>query len=168
MPKIIENLPRMLTEEARRQVQSAGYGALTIRSVAAQCGVGIGTVYNYYPSKEALVASFLLEDWKAVMETVCSYAEAAEDPIAVSQVIYDNLNAFSLRHQAVFRDEAATVGFSGSFSRYHGLLRSQLAAPIRKFCPDDFTADFVAEALLVWTIDGRPFRDIRSIIQKLF
>ena len=53
MPKIIENLDQRLKEEARRQIRESGYSAMTIRSVAAACGVGVGTVYNYYPSKEA-------------------------------------------------------------------------------------------------------------------
>ena len=55
MPKIIENLESKLLEEAKRQIQESGYGAMTIRSVAKGCGVGVGTVYNYFPSKEALL-----------------------------------------------------------------------------------------------------------------
>ena len=40
MPKIIENLESKLIEEAKKQVEQSGYGALTIRSVAKACGVG--------------------------------------------------------------------------------------------------------------------------------
>ena len=50
MPKIIENLKARLIAEAKRQIEEAGYGAVTIRSVASSCGVGVGTVYNYFPS----------------------------------------------------------------------------------------------------------------------
>ena len=60
MPKIIENLESRLVEEARRQAWEGGYSAVTIRSVAAACGVGVGTVYNYFESKDALLAAFLL------------------------------------------------------------------------------------------------------------
>ena len=63
MPKIIENLREKLLEEAKCQVMEQGYAAMTIRSVASACGVGVGTVYNYFSSKDMLVASFLLEDW---------------------------------------------------------------------------------------------------------
>ena len=34
MPKIIENLPQRLLEEARRQIETSGFSAMTIRSVA--------------------------------------------------------------------------------------------------------------------------------------
>ncbi len=50
MPKIIENLQSKLIEEAKKQIEEAGYGAMTIRSVAKACGVGVGTVYNYFSS----------------------------------------------------------------------------------------------------------------------
>ena len=46
MPKIIENLETKLIEEAKKQFETSGYSALTIRSVAKACGVGVGTVYN--------------------------------------------------------------------------------------------------------------------------
>ena len=70
MPKIIENLESKLIQEARRQIAEIGYSAMTIRSVAKACGVGVGTVYNYFPSKEALVATHLLEDWKQCVTAV--------------------------------------------------------------------------------------------------
>lgn len=168
MPKIIENLPRRLMEEARRQVRESGYSALTIRSVAKGCGVGVGTVYNYYASRDALVASFLLEDWNSCLETIHADAETAAHPQPVLKTVYDSLVHFLKQHEAVFRDETAAAGFSGSFGHYHSLLRSQLAEPIRRFCPDDFTAEFIAEAMLVWTVAGKSFEEIYPLIQKLF
>ena len=59
MPKIIENLENRLISEAKKQIAEAGYNAVTIRSVAKACGVGVGTVYNYFESKEALLAAFM-------------------------------------------------------------------------------------------------------------
>lgn len=167
MPKIIENLPQKLLEEARRQIQANGYTALTIRSVAKGCGVGIGTVYNYYASKDALVAAFMLADWKQCVTAIDACSRESETPEPVLRAIYDNLAAFSARYDAIFRDKTAASGFSGSFGRYHALLRSQLAAPVRKFCPDDFTADFLAESMLVWTVTGIPFETIFPVIKKL-
>ena len=167
MPKIIENLPELLAAEARKQVEEAGYGALTVRSVAKACGVGVGTVYNYYPSKEALVASFMLSDWKVCVAAMEQSSEKAEALSAVLQTVHQQLLYFIDLHSRIFRDNAAMQGFTGSLSRYHNLLRSQLAAPIRKFCPDDFTAEFIAEALLTWTIAGKSFGELESIIKKL-
>ena len=168
MPKIIENLEKNLIDEARRQVAQGGYAGVTIRSVAAACGVGVGTVYNYFPSKDALLASFMLEDWKDCVKAIEETAARSTDPRPVAESICHQLLAFARLHQAVFRDEAALRSFSGSFGGYHTVLRSQLAAPLRRFCADDFTAEFAAEALLGWTMHGKSFDEIYGIVGKLF
>lgn len=168
MPKIIMNLENKLIEEAKRQILESGYGAVTIRSVAKGCGVGVGTVYNYFPSKDALLATYLLEDWNSCIlsiRAVSTYSETAEP---VLRCIYDQLNAFASRHASIFRDETAAAAFAGSFSRYHGMLRSQLAQPLEKFCAAKFDAEFISEALLNWTMAGKSFPEIYGILRKLF
>ena len=168
MPKIIENLPQRLAEEARRQIEESGYTAMTIRSVAKGCGVGVGTVYNYFPSKESLIATHLLEDWKVCVDTIRQASDCAQSPQPILECIYEQLTGFASRHQAIFRDEAAASGFSGSFSQYHGILRSQLAAPLAKFCNSDFASQFIAESLLTWTMAGKSFGEIYEMLKKLF
>ena len=167
MPKIIENLQQKLVHEARRQVQECGYAALTIRSVATACGVGVGTVYNYFSSKDALVAAFMLEDWQQCMSAVTTQAEENTHPRPVLECIHHQLHHFILHYQSIFADEAALANFSGSPSPYHSLLRQQLAQPLCKFCAEEFTAEFIAEAMLTWTVAGKGFEDIYAIIEKI-
>ena len=168
MPKIIENLEVKLIEEAKKQITESGYSDMTIRSVAKQCGVGVGTVYNYFPSKEAMLATYMLADWKECIAAISAVSTYSESPKPVVLFIFDQLLLFADRHQAIFRDETAAAAFAGSFSRYHAMLRSQLAAPLRKFCASDFSADFIAESLLTWTMAGKNFDEIFGIIEKLF
>ena len=168
MPKIIENLENRLMEEAQRQIESVGYNATTIRSVAQACGVGVGTVYNYFPSKDMLVAAYMLTDWQDCMTVIQAVGNHAIDPKPVVQCIYDQIRTFAIRHRSVIMDEAASAGFSSVYNRYHVLLRSHLAAPLRKFCPDDFTAEFIAESLVNWAKTEHDFETIYSLIQKLF
>lgn len=168
MPKIIENLPRRLLEEARRQIEESGYGSLTIRTVAKNCGVGVGTVYNYYRSKDELVAAFMLEDWMVCMNAVRACGETAEAAEPVLRAVHEGLAAFIGQHQAVFRDEDAAVAFSGSIGRYHALLRAQLSEPLRRFCADDFMAEFIAESMLTWTVAGVPFEKLYELVRRLF
>ena len=168
MPKIIENLDRRLLEEVRQQLDRGGYEAVTIRSIAKGCGVGVGTVYNYFPSKEALVATHLLEDWKRCTVTIQTLADRSQEAEPVLRCVYDQLIGFAQRHQAIFRSEAAAASFAGSFSQYHDLLRSQLAEPLCPFCGSRFAAQFVAESLLTWSMAGKTFDEIYEILNKLF
>jgi len=168
MPKIIKDLEEKLLAEAQRQIEDQGYGAMTVRSVAKACGVGVGTVYNYFPSKDDLVATYMLADWKnciAAIEAVSTYSESHK---SVVRCIHDQLLQYADRHMSLFRDEAAATTFAGTFSPRHAKLRSQLAAPLRKFCDSDFTAEFVAEALLTWTMAGKPLDEICGILDRLF
>ena len=168
MPKIIENLESRLMEEAQKQIREVGYSAMTIRSVAKACGVGVGTVYNYFPSKEALIANHLLSDWTKCITAITAVSTYSDSAKPVMLCIYDQLVAFAQRHASIFRDESATTSFAGSFSKYHSMLRAQLAAPLRKFCSSDFAAEFAAEALLTWTMTGKPFDEIYGIMKPLF
>ena len=168
MPKIIENLPQKLAQEAQRQIMESGYSAVTIRSVAKACGVGVGTVYNYYPSKDALVAQFMLADWESCISAIKACADTAKGHEPVLWSIYEGLTQFMQRHEVILRDENAAASFSGTSGKYHELLRSQLSAPLRKFCRDDFTADFIAEAMLTWTVSGKSFDELQKVLTKLF
>lgn len=167
MPKIIENLPQRLIEEARRQVEEAGFSAITMRSVAKSCGVGVGTVYNYFPSKEALVASFMLEDWKKCIASIEGVAARSQTLEPVLRIIYEKLTLFMEQYDPIFRDSSAAASYTGSTSRYHSVLRSQLSAPVRKFCRDDFTAEFIAEAVLSWTVAGKDFDELKAVLLRI-
>lgn len=168
MPKIIENLEPRLLEEAKKQIEEHGYGAMTIRSVATACCVGVGTVYNYFESKDKLVATYMLKDWEQCIFAIHDLSVNSDMLKPVLQGMYDQLCAYAMRHKSLFEDPTASSSFAGSFSRYHTLLRQQLAEPLQKFCFDGFHAEFIAEALLTWTMAKKSFDEIYGVIGKLF
>lgn len=168
MPKIIEGLEDRLKQEARTQIEAAGYAAMTVRSVAAACGVGVGTVYNYFPSKDALIAAYMLEDWRMCMTLIHQAGANAAEPGPVLCCMYHQLRHFAHRHKALLGDAAAASAFAGAWGQYHSLLRSQLAKPLEPFCAGPFEAEFSAEALLTWTMAGKSCDEICGILDKLF
>ena len=175
MPKIIENIREKLLEEAKRQVMELGYSSMTIRSVASACGVGVGTVYNYFPSKDILIASFILEDWficKQAIDEGCRENMTTEMAL---RSIYDGLNIFLSKYEVLFKDESAGVAFSASFSKErHKMLCNQIAQPLLPFCQKqtrvkaEFLAEFVAESLLNWACSEASFEDVKSVLLQLF
>lgn len=167
MPKIIENLESRLIAEACRQIEEVGYGAVTIRSIAKACGVGVGTVYNYFPSKDDLLARYLLADWTECITAINAVSTYSDNPLPVLRCIYDHLLAYIQQHQTIFQDPSAAASFVASFNHHHQQLRTQLGAPLRKFCEDDFTAEFVAANLLIWTASRKDFEEIYRLLKKL-
>jgi hypothetical protein len=88
-------------------------------------------------------------------------------PIFHMRTIHEKLRLFMEQYDPIFRDESATASYTAATSRYHGMLRSQLAAPIRKFCRDDFTAEFIAEAMLSWTVAGKDFDELKAVLLRI-
>ena len=116
MPKVLDNPRQKLLQEARCQVEEKGYSAMTIRSVAKACHVSVGTVYNYFPSKEALVATHLLEDWTRCVDAIRAVSTYSDQPRPVALCIYDQLAGFDnvpgLRFKATAFNHRIQILFS--------------------------------------------------------
>ncbi|MBQ8519744.1 MAG: TetR/AcrR family transcriptional regulator [Agathobacter sp.] len=173
MPKIIENIREKLLTEAKRQVIENGYSAMTIRSVATACGVGTGTVYNYFPSKDMLVANFMLEDWMECIQEINKGMTEAKDAKAALLYMYEELITYKEKYTNLFSDENAEASYTASSMQRHHLLREQLAEPIKTWTrkqtktEPDFLAEFIAENMLTWTMSGKEFENIAEILLQL-
>jgi AcrR family transcriptional regulator len=170
VPKIIENVREQLLTEAKKQIAERGYAATTIRSVAGACGLGIGTVYNYFKSKEMLIATFVYEDWKghlSHMQTLPS-----DQPKILLKGIYDSLKAFAAENEALFSDADAAKQISSGSSKRHKMLRDQIVSFILPICGggedcrSPFTAEFVAEALIAWSVENADFELLYPLLEK--
>lgn len=55
-----------IIEAAYAHAQKEGIGSLSVRGIAADCGVSIGTIYNYFPDKAALVTEVIFAFWERI------------------------------------------------------------------------------------------------------
>jgi AcrR family transcriptional regulator len=92
-----ENIKDSILDAADRLLARHGYRKMTIEDLAREVGIGKGTVYLYFPSKEAIVLSYvdrifnrLLENLRkiAAKETEISY-RIKEMLIARVQLFFD-------------------------------------------------------------------------------
>ena len=168
MPKIIKNVREQLLTEAKRQIAQNGYKETTIRSVASACGLGTGTVYNYFKSKDMLIASFMIEEWQECLLKMKQ--KSTSDIEAFLLNIYLSLREYAESHASLFCDEDAAKVFAVAFAERHKLLRDQIAEILMPICNhsnSEFLAEYIAESLLTWTMAGRSFEDIYSITKLL-
>ena len=174
MPKIIENAREKIIDEAKRQIKESGYENVTIRSIARGCSLGLGTFYNYFKSKDLLIATFLLEEWNERMSRVALETENKNYPDEVVKCICDEIAQFIDANKNIFNAPEAKKAFNNTVGSYHKVLISQLASPIRRVCVSngyenaEFLSLFIAEATLTWTVAGKKYDDLAPIFNKLF
>ena len=120
MPKIIEDLRERLLQEAQKQITTSGYSAMTIRSVARSCQVAVGTVYNYFPSKDELIASVMLGRWNECMQSIASAAETAIRSRTVLQTKYNQLSGYIDEYRICHH----TRNISAKLAGHHSTRRS--------------------------------------------
>jgi AcrR family transcriptional regulator len=81
-----EQTYRAIVTATARLLERAGYEALTTNHVARRAGVGVASVYEFFPSKHALVAAVVEQMVESVIADLAHGLEHAfargEDPIA--------------------------------------------------------------------------------------
>ena len=58
-----------IMQVCRRIAAQEGLSALNMRAVARECGVALGTLYNYYADKDALLIATVESIWQEIFHT---------------------------------------------------------------------------------------------------
>ena len=173
MPKIIENIRERILEEAQNQLHTNGYAKTTIRSVASACGIGVGTVYNYFPSKDIMLSAFMLDDWHECIASIEKLDTNDFDNFFIG--INQAIGEFVRKYEFLFKDPDAAAPFVSAFSDKHIRLRQQIAgyiAPVfatqaKNFNDETFLSNHVAESMIVWIMSGVDIQDQLTLLRKL-
>ncbi len=54
-------------EQAMNLAVRDGVASVSMRKLAAACGIALGSVYNYYPNKEALITAVSEKFWNGIL-----------------------------------------------------------------------------------------------------
>ena len=171
MPKIIDNLKEQIQKEALRQILTEGYSKTTIRSVAKGCNIAVGTMYNYFSSKDELISSFILEDWRLCAQKMNSIE--AQDPESFLRQLQGYLNEFVRKYEKLFTDQDAQRVFASALAPRQAQFRKRmadiLAVTLEKtdYEDKDFLSEHIAGAIIGWTMANVPFDKQYSILKKL-
>lgn len=174
MPKRIEALRQALLARSREILLHDGYDKLTIRAVAAACDVAVGTVYNYFPSKDMLVASVMLEDWLVALARMEAGAAAASDVLEGLEAVFDAITAFAATYTGAWAQYGAHAGAVPAYRDRHGQLIGQLQKIIEPLLMrfdrlfDPALPPFLAETLLSASVaPGAQFQRLSPILARL-
>ena len=77
--KRAEDTVVVLLDATERVVSKRGFHAATTNHIARVAGVSIGTLYHYFPTKEALVSAVVHRMWQGELIAVMQHAQAFQE-----------------------------------------------------------------------------------------
>lgn len=138
---------------SRELIQQQGWSAVNIRSVAAACGVSVGSIYNYFDSKAALVAATMESVWCEIFHRPEDGA-VFQDTQACITWMYERMAygrnqypGFFTLHSLGFMQEDKPAGKRRMQQTWQHILDGLCSVLQRdtKVRPDAFTEQFTAE-----------------------
>lgn len=137
----------------RELIQKQGWSAVSIRSVAAACGVSVGSIYNYFKSKEALMSATVESVWCEIFHRPEDGA-VFQDTQACVAWLYERMEygckqypGFFTLHSLGFMGEDKSDGKRRMQQTWQHILEGLCSVLKRdaKVRPDAFTQQFTAE-----------------------
>lgn len=132
---------RAILEATSQVLVQRGYEGATTGAVVERAGVSIGTLYQYFPNKESLVAALINEHVDEVLTLVeTALTEHASDPLPsfLRAVIKASLDAHRLNPELhkVLIEQVPREGKLTAALSISDRLTGMLQAHIRERCPD--------------------------------
>lgn len=134
------NPPNTSREEimrvSRKIVSEKGLPALNMRALAKECGIALGTLYNYYSDKDELVVAAIESVWQDILEK-----SSPDSGVSFSQYvthIYARILSGLKYYPDFFAAHSISVAGSakgkarGMMERCFGKIRSELHEALRE------------------------------------
>ena len=80
MPKIIENIEQKIFNAVVLLIRKHGYSAISMRMIAKESGIAVGTLYNYYSDKEELTTTIVYLSWKETLRSLEGILNKSMEP----------------------------------------------------------------------------------------
>nr|WP_281417319.1 TetR/AcrR family transcriptional regulator [Clostridium mobile] len=95
VPKIIKDIESKIFSTSMDLFLKKGYKAVDMKMIAKECGIAVGTLYNYYPNKKELYISILKESWNDTFIKLDSVLESSllpkEKANEVINILYSDI-----------------------------------------------------------------------------
>lgn len=104
MPKILTNVKPDIYKATKQMLNQDGYDKLSIRGIAKECGIGMGTIYNYFKSKDEIIIEIVLDDWNMVLKRMDNVIESDKSVMEKLTIVYKQLNEFVSGYHGMWLD----------------------------------------------------------------
>jgi len=91
MPKIIDEVEEKINNSAFKLFGENGYNYVTMKMVAQNVGISVGTLYNYYPNKQDLFLNAFKKSFDQIYFALTNIIEKSENPYHFISVLYNEV-----------------------------------------------------------------------------
>ncbi|MFO7545014.1 MAG: TetR/AcrR family transcriptional regulator [Trueperaceae bacterium] len=167
---------------AMRLIQNEGLKAATYASIAREAGVSRGTVFNYFPYKEAFLVAHFARELDALDGRLGGTAASSIDGDALGPLLtlFDELGAIAQRHRAWIlplgyellnpdpeRSRTAFLALPLATMLKRALGRARDAGTVRRDVSLDRLARTLANTYFITVLQWAAYRPERSIRDEL-
>jgi AcrR family transcriptional regulator len=103
MPKLtekaVEKRKGRIEDAAKQLFIKQGFHATSMRNIAGRAGTSLGNLYNYYPTKEAILGSIISKYQRVIDERLKSMFEQIDEPLSA-----DGLKKFARLAKGMVND----------------------------------------------------------------
>jgi AcrR family transcriptional regulator len=135
-----------LLDAAEIEFGARGFHATSVADVTRRAGVGHGTFYVYFPSKEDAIRELVRHMGHELRQALAAATAGAPDRLAVERLGFEAFARFSLRHRNLYRivmesqfvDEAIYRGYYEALAKGYatGLRRAVERGEVRAVDPE--------------------------------
>ena len=94
LARVIDDPKGLILETAQKILCKEGYAKLSMRNIAKEAGLAVGTIYNYYSDKKDLIVDMMEEYWKKYFKILKEIEVSEEDFYLKLRKIFHYLQDF--------------------------------------------------------------------------
>ncbi|MDF2519743.1 MAG: transcriptional regulator [Clostridia bacterium] len=102
MSRVIENPTQLILDTARNILFTKGYSELSMRNIAKECGIALGTIYNYFPTKSDLIVEMMSVYWREYLDILEKLFSEDSEPFTKLHKVFNTLREFIKTFRAVW------------------------------------------------------------------
>lgn len=108
MPKIIINIKETILKESKILLVEKSYSGFTIRELSKRCNLSVGTIYNYFSTKDHVINAVFYEDWNKALKRMENINTEYNTILEKLNEVYKELNTFLTNYITIFQDISLT------------------------------------------------------------
>lgn len=171
MPKQIDNLEEKILSKGRELLISEGYSAFSMRRLAKECNIAVGTIYNYVENKDDLAFKIALSDWQKSVIVIKRKVKTASDLAEAMSITTKEIRKFRESFKDLFFSYSSQYDAREKLTSYHPQFRDEVIEFIKPLIPTSCPKRIIpilGELVLVCaTKEGITEADIKVFIDLL-